>query len=462
MMDPALEPNKRFDGVRAVVIGAGASGIAAAHALLAEGASVLISEQSARASLDDVDEPAISLLADSGATLAFGGHEPGHAVDADLAVVSPGVPEDALVLRWLAQAEVPIISELELGWRLANAPVVAVTGTNGKTTTTELIASCMRASGSDAIACGNIGFPFSAAARATHDLFVVEASSFQLRFIDQFHPQVSVLLNLADDHLDWHGSPEAYAAAKVRIFENQSGEDVHVGNLDDERSSTASSTAACTNAWFTLGDPAQGSVGYVDGTLLHRTADGTDELGVLASTHRGFLADAAAAAAAAIAFGVSADAVREGLASAEPMSHRGEVVHVSHDIAFVDDSKATNPHAVLAALEGRTGVTLIAGGRSKGVDLSPLLLAATAITSIIALGEAADEIEDLFSGIRPVSKAQSIEEAVARAAAVATPGGSVVLAPGCASQDMFKDYKERGDRFAAAARALDVNEAARG
>ncbi|HEY7281384.1 MAG TPA: UDP-N-acetylmuramoyl-L-alanine--D-glutamate ligase, partial [Actinomycetota bacterium] len=235
-----------FAGEVAVVVGLGASGLAAARVLVEEGASVRITERRARDELTaDALPPDVEVLA--------GEHLPEHLDGATLVVTSPGVPEHEPILVWAADRGLPVWSEIELGARLARVPYVAITGTNGKSTTTEMVAAAMRAGGLRAVACGNIGHPFSLAAREDHDALAVEVSSFQLRFHRSFHPRVSLLLNLAPDHLDWHGSYERYAATKARIFANQAGEDVHVGNLDDADAAARSRTARCRVLWFREG-----------------------------------------------------------------------------------------------------------------------------------------------------------------------------------------------------------------
>ena len=438
-----------FEGQRAVVIGLGKSGHAAARVLVEEGADVRVTEERRRQLLDDVSE-----VEDIGVKLLDGGHEPEHLAGATLVVVSPGVPESARILGWARRREVPLWSELELGARLCRVPYVAITGTNGKTTTVEMVASAMRAGGLDAIACGNVGHPFSLAAREGHQALAVEASSFQLRFHQTFHPKVSILLNLADDHLDWHGTPEDYAEAKARIFELQEGEDVHVGDRDDESAAAMSERARCRIVWFRLGEPDEDEVGYgADGGLVSRIGDEVS-LGGPVDGSSGFRADAAAAAAAGIAFGLGPEAVGKGVRDIGPLPHRGEVVARAGGIMFVDDSKATNPHAALSALEGRHDVVLIAGGLSKGVDLTPLRAAAPALAGVVAIGEAAPLLEEIFREEVPLRRAGSMEDAVRAAFELAPEGGTVLLAPACASQDMFRDYKERGDRFASAAREI--------
>jgi len=281
----------------------------------------------------------------------------------------------------------------------------------------------------------------------------VEASSFQLRFHHWLHPRVSVLLNVAPDHIDWHGSFEHYAEAKARIYELQGENAVHVGNADDDRGREISAAAPCRVVWFRMGSPGEGEVGFVGRELVARM-DGEAPLGVPVSDAAGFRADAAAAAAAALSFGLPAGAVAEGLRRMRPLPHRGEEVARVGTVTFLDDSKATNVHAALHALAGRRDVVLIAGGMAKGVDLAPLVEATPALAGVVAVGEAAPEIAMLFESKVPVSKAGSIEEAVREAFELAPHGGTVLLAPACASWDMFRDYVERGERFAKAARGL--------
>lgn len=437
-----------FAGERAVVVGLGASGRAAARILTEEGASVRVTEERPSASLEGVEE-----LRALGVEVLAGGHDRSHLDGATLVVTSPGVPERAPVLGWVLERGLPLWSELELGARLCRAPYVAVTGTNGKSTTTAMLAACMRAAGLDAVACGNIGHPFSLAAREEHDVLAVEASSFQLRFHESFHPKVSVLLNLAPDHLDWHGSMEAYAATKARVFELQGAADTHVGNAEDPAAAAISLGAGCPLVWFRLAEPGDGEVGFVDGVLVARLGDAA-VLGRPSAEATGFRADAAAAAAAALSFGIGTAAVADGIRSVHPLPHRGQEVARIGSVRFVDDSKATNPHAALAALEGVHRAVLIAGGLSKGVDLAPLVAASPRLAGVVAIGEAAAEIGGLFEGRVPVRKAGSIEEAVRAGFELAPEAGTVILAPACASQDMFRDYGERGERFAAAAAEL--------
>ncbi len=436
-----------FEGEVAVVVGIGVAGSAAARVLAAEGATVRVTESRAVTAPD---------LSAEGIEILSGGHRPEHLDGATLVLVSPGVRPDSPVLGWAAERGLPVWGEMELGARLASAPYLAVTGTNGKTTTTGMLAACIRASGIDAIACGNIGHPFPTAAREEHEVLVVEVSSFQLAQQASFHPKVSVLLNVAPDHLDWHGSFDAYTDAKAKIFANQAGTDVHVGNRDDPVAAAVSRRAGCDVRWFGEVEPDPGDVGILDGSLVAGWSDvilepSTDDPTVIA--------DAAAAAVAAHAFGIADDAVVEGLRTYRTEPHRGEVVAVVDGVRFVDNSKATNPHAAVAAAGAFEGIVLIAGGDAKGVDLSPLGALAPRLAGVVAIGAAARTVRSIFEGTLPVRDAVSIEDAARSAFEMAPPGGTVLLAPACASWDMFRDYAERGERFTAAARAMEGEDA---
>jgi UDP-N-acetylmuramoylalanine--D-glutamate ligase len=440
-----------FAGRHAVVLGAGVAGRAAAETLIAEGATVLLTDVREAEALGDVTS-----LATLGVEIRTGRHHPGDLDGADLVIASPGIPPSAEVFTWARERGLSPWGELELGARIATMPYLAVTGTNGKTTTTGMLAACLRAGGIDAVACGNIGFPFPAAARGSHEVLVVEVSSQQLVWQERFHPTVSVLLNLAPDHLDHHGSYEAYRAAKAMIYRNQAEGDVHVGNRDDPDAAEVSAAAPCVVRWFGVSEPRDGEVGFDGDALIVRGPDGDSSLGPVDVERAGRREDAAAAATAALAYGVDHAAIAEGLESFEPAAHRGETVAEIAGVRFIDDSKATNVHAALAAIRGvGPGAVLIAGGRSKGQDLGALRTVADHLRAVIAIGEAAEDVRTAFADAAPVELAGSIEDAVSRAFEASAKPGVVLLAPACASWDQFASYAERGDRFAAAARALE-------
>jgi len=355
------------------------------------------------------------------------------------------------------RAGVPLRSEIELAGAAAarrGLPLVAVTGTNGKTTVTTLIAEMLSAGRRRSAAAGNIGRPLIDAVHDEDvDVVVAEVSSFQLRFTETFRPRVAVFLNVAQDHLDWHPTFDDYVAAKARVFANQAGDDLLVFNADDEHVAAAAKAAPARSTAFTLRSRS-GSWRLRDDRLLR--PDGVPLLAVsdLARSGPHDVANALAAAAAAAELGASDDAVRQVLTTFSGLPHRVTPVGQSGGVTFVDDSKATNPHAALAALAGFDPVVLVAGGRNKGLDLGVLRQEAGRIRAVVAIGEAAGEVEAAFEGLRPVRRAGSMAEAVRLGAELAEPGDTVLLSPACASFDWYTSYAARGDDFAREVRAL--------
>jgi UDP-N-acetylmuramoylalanine--D-glutamate ligase len=344
-------------------------------------------------------------------------------------------------------------TEVELAYRLMPVPerLLGVTGTNGKTSTTEMIVSALAASGYDAAAAGNIGRPLVDVIAESHDAVVVELSSFQLHYVDRFRAHVGVLLNIAQDHLDWHGSFDAYAADKSKLFATQTYDDVAI-HFDDGVCARAASAGSGRRLAFSPVRVPDGGAGVDDGWIVVPQG----RVVAVADLHaRGgaMIANAVAAAAAACALGADPARVGKGLASFEPGAHRMEHVVTIDDVDYVNDSKATNPHATLAALDGLDGVVLIAGGRNKGLDLSVLGRAGAAIRTVVSIGESAEEIVRAFPET-PVRRAPTMEDAVRLAARLARPGDTVLLSPACASFDMFPDYRARGEAFRAAVRGL--------
>jgi len=383
-----------------------------------------------------------------------GGHDLTH-LDHDFAVVSPGVPPDAEIVVALEAGGVEWFSEIELAYRLARCDFLAVTGTNGKTTTTSLLAGILKEAGVTSAAAGNIGYPLIDAIATIPEggAIAVEVSSFQLATTRSFRPRVAVILNIAEDHTDWHGSVEEYARAKARIFANQGPEDVLVPNADDELVMEISGAAGSKVAPFSATRVPSEGIG-VDGADV--MWQGQRVLGVedIALPGIAGIEDAVAAAGAALAYGIEGRAVVRGIKGFRALGHRLQVVADRDGVTYIDDSKATNPHATLVAVRGLKDVVLIAGGRSKGIDLSVLKDTIPPVVAVVALGEARDEIEGVFDSHVPVERADSMEEAVQLASKHATPGGSVLLSPACASLDMYENYAQRGDEFARAVRAL--------
>ena len=433
-----------------LVVGLGASGWAAARALVSIGARVRVTEAG---ETEQTQERAAWLRA-NGARVEIGSHDMDH-LEADLAVASPGIPPTADVMKVLASAGIPVISEVELAYQLASCDFLAVTGTNGKTTTTSLLASMLVHGGIPSIAAGNIGLPLvdAIADVGKGGAIALEVSSFQLAGIDTFRPKVAVLLNIAEDHTDWHGSVDAYAAAKARIVENQRDDDHFVVNVHDQRAMAIAAKTTSRVIPMAIDDAPRDGIGIRNGQVMWR-----DEpifgAGDILLPGRAGVEDTLAAAAAALAYGVGVGAVKDAIGSFAPLRHRLEEVAILDDVRYIDDSKATNPHATLAAVSGLTDVVLIAGGRSKGIDLSSLAATVPPVVAVIAIGEAAGEVERVFSGLVPVDRASSMEDAVLAARARSVPGGSVLLAPGCASLDMYESYSERGDHFARIVRDL--------
>ncbi len=434
-------------GRSVVVVGLGRSGEAAARRLSESGAAVVGVDSSADPALWE----RVSRLA--GVEIRLGDSGVSAMAGADLVVVSPGVRPDSLALSTARREGIPIWSEIELAYSMDARPerYVAVTGTNGKTTTTQMITAALRASDIEARAAGNIGVPLIDAVAGTAKVLVVELSSFQLQHIARFRAAVAVILNLADDHLDWHGSRQAYAAAKARAFENQRPGDVAVHH-DDVACARAASTGAGRRLPFAAEHLPAGGAGVDDGWIVVPQGrvlpiEALDSLAPPARTN------AVAAAAAACAVGADPEAVGRALAAFRLAQHRLETVAVIDGVTYVNDSKATNPHATLGALQGNSGVVLIAGGRAKGIDLGVLAGAASALRGVVAIGEVALDILQAFPTVRG-ERADSMDEAVGRAAALARPGDTVLLSPACASFDMFTDYKSRGEAFRAAVKRL--------
>lgn len=450
---------------RALVIGLGRSGGPACRALHAAGVQVVVADEAA-----DIDVP--EDLRDRVEVHLGAGDDELIALldDVQLLVPSPGVPEHSPPVREALARGVAVWSEPELGWRLAPRRLVAVTGTNGKTTVTELTAAMLQSSGIDAVACGNIGHPFSAAALGAdaEATLVAELSSFQLRFCHRLRPDVGVLLNLAPDHLDWHGGQEAYAQAKARMWQEQRTDDWAVASHDDAPAARlAEAHAVGRIAWASAECMPELGVGVSDGALIARLPGfdahilDLDELPLAVPHH---ISNLAAAACAALLAGADIESVAQVARDRRPGSHRLQEVAVIDGVRFIDDSKATNPHAAAAALRAvrsaSSPIVWIAGGLAKGIDLGVLASDLTGVEHAVFIGDAADRLAEVAAAADvPWTKAGSIEEAVHAAVEVAREGDTVLLAPACASFDQFRDYAERGERFAAAVGSLRRSEA---
>lgn len=445
-------------GARMLVLGLGITGVAVADAAARFGCRVLASDAG------EVAAGSVAALEAAGVEVETGGHDRALSWatgEADLVVPSPGVPPHAAPLAAAVEHGVPVLSEVELAFRLTPVPVVAVTGTNGKTTVARMIGAALTSDGRRAVVCGNIGDAYLPAVLEHPDaeLFVVEVSSFQLHFCDTFHPIVSVVTNLAPDHLDWHGSMEAYRAAKARIAENQGPQDTFLYPIDQPDLADLAPARGPRRIPFGLGAPSAGPGVWLDeDEIVVRLGSDAVVLGPAtgpAARGRPFLIDALAAAGAAMAAGAAPVATAGALAGFQPDAHRVEPVCELDGVRFVDDSKATNPHAAVAAVRGFDHVVLILGGRNKGLDLGPIRDVAGHLRAVVAMGEAADEVVDAFVGTDvAVTKTGSMAEAVARAYSSAIAGDVVLLSPACSSYDRYRNYAQRGEAFRQACRDL--------
>ena len=373
--------------------------------------------------------------------------------EVDAVLPSPGVPDHHPLFAAALEAAVPVLSEFDLAQRWDDRPLVAVTGTNGKTTVTELTRSMLEASGRRALAVGNLEVPLVAAiADPSIDVFVVEASSFRLLHSHDFAPSVGTWLNVAPDHLDNHESMEAYTAAKARLWAHQSPTDVAIGNADDPVVFEHLRRAPARQVTFGLHRAADH---HLDGERL--VLAGGEILATVAELVRTFphdLSNALAAAATATHGGATTSGARAALVAFRGLPHRVALVGEAGGVRWYDDSKATAPHATRAAVQGFSSVVLIAGGRNKGLDLAELAQDRSHIRAVVAIGEAGPDVAAAFDGLRPVRTAASMDEAVAAAAGLARDGDAVLLSPGCASFDWYGSYAERGDDFVRAVHAL--------
>jgi UDP-N-acetylmuramoylalanine--D-glutamate ligase len=438
----------RYKGKKAAVLGAGLSGTAAAQLLKAEGADVTV--------LDSAEEnkllkSTIENLRAQGVRVICGPEADRDATAYDLVVLSPGIDPTSSLAQNFSKRKIDIIGELELGFRSCTVPIIAITGTNGKTTTTELTAQMLNACGQRTIACGNIGKPLSEVVREGEkfDVLTVEVSSFQLETIKSFRPSVAVWLNFAPDHLDRYRSVADYRAAKLRIFENQTADDVAIVNagesLPEIAASVTSFSAYTDKSDFRL---AQGAIVYRD-TMVLRLAETK-----LRGSHNieNLMAALAIGQARKLSFGAMVPSLRD----YEPQPHRCEFVRTVGGVDYINDSKATNLDAMEKALLAQSKpVILIAGGKDKGFAFDPLrALVKEKVRSTILIGEMAERIARDWGGEVKSEIANSLADAVERAHAMAKPGEVVLFSPGTSSFDMFKSYADRGDQFRALVHAL--------
>ncbi len=437
---PALE------GAVVAVLGYGKSGRAAASLVERRGGRVRVSDASP---LEKLGAGAGEI---PGGARWIGAEDPAVLDGCDLVVPSPGVPPRNPILARARALGIPILAELELGWLCTTAPCVAITGTNGKTTTTELCGAIARHAGKRALVAGNVGTPLAAyAGDESVELIVLEVSSFQLAFSAAFRPEVGVMLNLTEDHFDWHPDFEDYAAAKRSMFERQTPEDAAcLCSSDAEVARRFTDLPGRVHRFQEA--PLAGPGAFVaEGWVVLRTHFGEERVlrlsdWALPGAHnRENLLGACLAMRLA---GISSDAIAQACREFRGLPHRMEVVAEAHGVTWIDDSKATNPGSLEKALDARVSTLLIAGGVTKGVDFRPLAKAvARGARVVYAIGEGAREIEEAWGSATRVENAGTLEEAVRRAASEARSGERVLLSPACASFDQFRNYAHRGERF---------------
>lgn len=451
-MIPPFKPEELKDR-RITVLGAGRSGLAVSCLLRRAGSDVFLSEAGS------VSVAAERTLRGTGVEFEQEGHSE-RLLETDFIVTSPGVPSESWPLRRCREMGIPVYSEVEAAVWFCQARIVAVTGTNGKTTTTSLTGHIFQSAGRRTWVAGNIGRPFSDVVEETgpDDVVVLEISSFQLDYISSFRPDVSVLLNVTPDHLDRYGeNMEAYADSKFRICENQRPGDAVVYNMDDERISGFISGIneqhRPDNYGFTLNDN-DGAAGFVRDNALVLKIDTNEEVLItmeeLAMPGRHNAYNSLAAAVAARVMEVRDDIVRESLSSFEGVPHRLEYVREVEGVQYINDSKATNVNAVWYALQSFSRpIVLIAGGRDKGNDYSSLKsLVSERVRVLISIGESADKVDaELGQYVEQQVKTESMADAVRYASLLARAGEAVLLSPACASFDMFENFEERGDAF---------------
>lgn len=447
----ATQRGNEYSGKRVLVLGLARSGVSAMRLLRGAGADVTGADENAA-----VETPADL----AGTVLRRGAFETSLLDGMDEIVVSPGIAIDHPLMLEARRRGVPLASELELGSRFAEAHLVAVTGTNGKSTTVTMIGEILKADGRKTIVCGNVGLPFCAVVRdlGPRDYFVLEISSFQLETISAFHPEVAGILNLTPDHLDRYHDVEDYYRFKERIVENCGPRDTFFYNALDHRCAAVARGFAGRAVPFSSAGPVAGGV-YLDGAHLVRESGGMREP-ILAREEIGVpglhnVENAAAAVASLAPFDVPAEACRKALSEFKGLPHRMERVAEVRGVVYYNDSKGTNVEATMMTLKGLDRPTvLIAGGHDKGGDFTALIPVLRRVKAVVTIGEAAPLIEEALGSIVPVARAATMMDAVETASRTAEPGDFVLLSPACASFDMFRNFEHRGEVFAECVKAL--------
>jgi UDP-N-acetylmuramoylalanine--D-glutamate ligase len=450
-------------GKRVLVVGLGKSGVASSMFLQARGAKVTVSDAKAEEQL----RGEIPGLLDKGIVVETGKHGERTFRDQDLIVVSPGVPNDVPQLQNARRLGIPVIGEIELSARYLQGQIIAITGSNGKTTTTTLTGEVIAAGGRKALVGGNIGTPaITFVEQSSPETWVVlEISSFQLETIETFRPHIAAILNVTPDHLDRHGSMENYIAAKARIFENQSERDFAVLNADDATTASTGAGLKSQMYWFSRRKEVERGAFVRGGRIVFRDAKGerdimaADEM-TLKGLHN--LENVLAAVAMGSLAGIEPAAIRQAVKDFKAVEHRLEYVTTIRGVQYFNDSKATNVDATIKALESFPGrIHLILGGKDKGSDYTLLnALLRERVKKAYTIGAAAEKIESQIAGVVEIVPAGTLDSAVKKAAETAEAGDIVLLAPACASFDQFQSYEQRGRAFKDTVHQLAAREAA--
>lgn len=436
-------------GKNIVIVGMARSGLAAAHFLHSRGARVTVNDAKPAESLTGVES-----LRERGIEVVAGGHPRQLFESADCLVVSPGVPLASESFGWARAAGVEIIGEVELAARFLKGRMVGITGTNGKTTTTTLIGELLEKAGLPVLVGGNIGEPLiSLVDQSRADGWIVaELSSFQLEAVDQLHVNVAILLNITPDHLDRYDSIDHYAAAKANILRGQTAQDVAILNADDQRIAAMSHLTPARVVYFSTSRPLEEGLFLRGEMIVERRAGVERELlpvGEIPLRGAHNLENVLAGLAAGLACGAPAESMRRTVAGFKAVEHRLEFAGQVDGVSFYNDSKATNVDAAIKSLEAFPGgITVILGGKDKGSDFTPLRqLVAARCRQVILIGAAAEKIAGALAGTRPLHRVESMAEAVRRGFELSQSGDTVLLAPACASFDMFDNYEHRGRVF---------------
>jgi len=443
-----------LSGKRVMLIGLGVSGAAAARFLTSRGATLVMTDRRV-----DVDRSGLPE-----GVLKLGAEDASWVDDVELVVTSPGVPRDSVLLRAATERQIPVIGEIELASRFLDAPIAAITGTNGKSTVVVLLGEILKASGRRTFVGGNLGTPLIEAVDHKWDVAVVEVSSFQLEWIEKFRPKTGVHLNLSDDHFDRYKDLEDYGRAKARLFENQQVSDYAILNRDDPNVWKLAKSVRSYVIGFGLSRGESGASIWFDEPANAIVFDfdfddaprGRISLEGFRLRGRHNISNAMAASAAALALGVKPEQIERALASFRGLPHRIEVVHENGGVTYIDDSKGTNVGAVVEAIDALAApIILIAGGLDKGGDYAPLRRPlGEKVKLAIFNGAARDKMAAALEGATQIESVATLPEAVEHAARAARPGDTVLLSPACSSFDQFKDYAERGNVYKELVRAL--------